>query len=205
MTRHLRFLVAASLIATALLNVGSMLLGPGLPTDPAGRLAALANAGASATASGLMFAFSQLPFAVGMIGLAVWLRPASSKLATTGGNLALLGAFGHAVWAGVMLLELVMAADEPNRAIHAELLADVESSPVFIPFLLFGLAGTVLGVLLISIALWRSRREPRWIAPTLWAFLVVEFVGSNVSDWATYLSGTLYAAALIALAVRLAS
>ena len=64
-----------------------------------------------------------------------------------------------------------------------------------------GLLGTVLGVLLLSIALFRSRTGPRWVGPVLWAFLVVEFVGSNLSEWASPVSVALYAVALGAIAL----
>lgn len=205
MTRQLRILTAASLVATALLSALWTVLEPAVFVDPADRLAAIAEAGTAATVSGLMFALAQLPFAVGLVGLAWWLRSSSRRLAIAGAVLAVVGAFGHTVWAGVMLLQVVMADDTPNRAVHAAVLTEADASPVFLPFIIAGLAGIVLGVLLLSIALWRSSREPRWVAPALWAFLLVEFVGTSFSDWASYASGLLYVAAFVALAVRIAT
>ncbi|GAA4431927.1 hypothetical protein GCM10023169_37040 [Georgenia halophila] len=203
MTQHLRILTAVALVATALLSLLWTLLEPPLPAE--GLLTALADGGTSVAASGLLFAFAQLLFAVGMVGLGCWLRSASPRLAATGASFGVLGAFGHTLWAGVMLVQIVMAADAANHDVHAALVADLEASLLFLPFSMLGLAGTVLGVLLLSIALWRSRRAPRWAAPALWAFLLVEFVGTSLSDWATYVSGVLYLAAFAALAARIAT
>lgn len=200
MNRHLRILAAASLVATAALSLLWTLLAPEFHADPAAQLAGIADAGTPATLSALGFVVSQLPFAVGLVLLAAWLRPASPRLATTGGVLALLGAFGHTVVGGAMLLQPLMASTPTHRDAYAVLLGDMESWPPMLPFFASGLLGTVLGLLLLSIAHLRSRRSPRWVAPALWGFLVLEFVGSNLSEYATYLGGVLYLAALGGLA-----
>lgn len=203
MTRHLRLLVAAHLAATVLLSALWTLTEPAFAGEHADWLASMADAQARTRISGMAFVLAQLPFMVGMAGLALWLRP--SRLAKVGGVLAVLGGFGHAVYGGVMLSQTVMAADETNRAVYAELLADLQDAPVLLPFMALGLLGTVFGILLLSIAWWRSRTQPRWVAPLLWAFLLLEFVGSNVSDWAMHLAGLLYVVALGAAAVRVAT
>jgi hypothetical protein len=201
MTKNTRLLVAVSLAATALLSMFSNVTAPDFSGGRDDLLASIADGGTLVTLSATAFVLAQLPFVVGMVGLARWLQP--SRLATVGGVLAVLGGFGHAVFGGVMLSQVVMAADEPNRAVYAGLLDDLEGAPVLIPFMALGLLGTVLGILLLSIAWWRAHSEPRWVAPLLWAFLLVEFVGSNLSEWASYLSVLLYAVALGSIAVRL--
>lgn len=201
MTHNLRRLAAACLAATALLSMISNVTAPDFSGDYDDLLTSMAEGGGLVQLSGLTFVLAQLPFVVGMVGLARWLQP--SRLATVGGVLAVLGGFGHAVYGGVMLSQTVMAADGENRGVYAGLLGDLEGAPVLIPFMAAGLLGTVLGILLISIAWWRSRCEPRWAAPVLWAFLLVEFVGSGISEWAAYLSVLLYVAALGAVALRL--
>lgn len=201
MTRHTRLLVATCLVATALLSTYSNVTSPDFSGGYEELLASIAEGGVLVALSGFAFVLAQLPFVVGMVGLARWLQ--RSRLATVGGVLAVLGGFGHAVYGGVMLAQVVMAGDEPNRAVHVDLMADLEGAPVLIPFMAAGLIGTVLGVLLLSIAWWRARTEPRWAAPVLWAFLLVEFVGSNLSEWAAYLSVLLYAVALGAMAARI--
>jgi hypothetical protein len=64
-----------------------------------------------------------------------------------------------------------------------------------------GLLGTVLGLLLLTIGLWRTRAVPTWIPAALGLFLVTEFVGSAITDWAAYASSVLYLAAFTGLAV----
>ena len=201
MTLDSRRFVAASLVVTALLSTLWTVTEPDLSGDHADWLGSMAEAGGRVKISGLAFVLAQLPFIVGMAGLARWLRP--SRLAAVGGVLAVLGGFGHAVYGGVMLTQTVMAEDRSNLDVYAGLLERLEGEPTLLPFMVAGLLGTVLGVLLLSIAWWRSRTAPRWVAPTLWAFLVVEFVGVNLSEWATYLSVLLYLVALCAIATRL--
>lgn len=200
MNRHLRILAAVSLVATAVLSLLWTLLAPEFHDDPAAQLAGLADAGTPATLSALSFVVSQLPFAVGLVLLATWLHPASPRLATVGGALALLGAFGHTVVGGTMLLQPLMASTPSHGEAYAALLGDVASWPPMLPFFASGLLGTVLGILLLSIAHLRSHRSSRWVAPALWGFLVLEFVGSSLSEYATYLGGVLYVAALGGLA-----
>jgi hypothetical protein len=69
-------------------------------------------------------------------------------------------------------------------------------------FSVVGLAGTVVGLLLLSIGLFRGHVGPRWAGPALWAFLVVEFVGTSMSGSASYLSGLLFLSAFLALALE---
>jgi hypothetical protein len=201
MTKNSRLLAAVSLAATALLTTVWTLTEPEISGDLDARLATLAEAGGRAQVSGLAFVLAQLPFLVGMAGLARWLQP--SRLATVGAVFAVLGGFGHAVYGGVILAQTVMAADRANASVYAGLLEDLEATPALVPFMAFGLLGTVIGVLLLSIAWWRSRTEPRWVAPLLWAFLVVEFVVINFSAWAAYLSTLLYLLALGTMALRI--
>lgn len=203
MNRHLRSLVAVCLVTTAAMSLAWTLLAPAFHSDPGDQLRALADAGSTASISGLAFVLSQLPFAVGMVGLAVWLYPSSPRLATAGGALAGLGAFGHTVVGGTTIMQLEMASTSQHRDSYAALLGDITDSPLMVPFFAFGLLGTVLGVLFLAIAHFRSHLQPRWVGPALWAFLLLEFIGSNLSDWASYLGGVLYLAALVALASSL--
>jgi hypothetical protein len=95
-----------------------------------------------------------------------------------------------------------MAADHQNRTAHALVLQDIESGPG-VPFMAMGLLGTVLGILLLAIGLWRAKVTPRWVALALAAFLLVAFAGSAVSDRAEQLSLLLYLSALAALAATI--
>ena len=66
-----------------------------------------------------------------------------------------------------------------------------------------GLLGTVIGLVLLGIALFRSRVVPRWIPVALWLFIFTEFVLTNFSDWASPAAALLYVAAFTGIAVQL--
>ncbi len=202
MNRNSRLLVAAGLAATALLTMLWVLTEPDLSGGYDDWLASIAEAGGRARLSAAAFVLAQPAFAVGMAGLARWLQP--SRLATVGGVLAVISGFGHSVYGGVMLSQTVMAADRANVSVYAGLMEDLQAAPTLIPFMAMGLLGMVLGILLLSIAWWRARAEPRWLAMLLWSFLLLEFLGSGLSHWAGYLAGLLYAVALGVAAVRVA-
>jgi hypothetical protein len=190
---------ALGLVTSAVLLAGSAVTQPQLTGGAAGKLAAIASAGAPADLSAVLFAVAQLPFLLGMLGVGALLRPGSRRLAGIGTGLAVAGAFGHALFGGVSLTYLVMARESAGQPAYARLVTDIESSPVMLVSVV-GLAGTVVGLLLLSIALFRAAVGPRWIGPVVWAFLVVEFVGGTLSDFASYLSSVLLVVAFLALA-----
>lgn len=192
---------AIGLVTTALLMVVSTLLAPEFPAEFEQRLAAIDVAGTPGAVSAIAFVLAQLPFLVGVLGIGHLLRERAPILANLGTSLAVIGAFGHSVFGGVSLTYLAMAST-PDRAASAALLESIESGPV-IAFMIMGLLGTVLGILLLAIGLWRARVAPRWVGPLLGAFLVVEFAGSAVSDWSSSLSAVLYLAAFVTLAATI--
>ena len=194
-----RTVAATGLVVAAAAATGSNLLQPPFPDGYAARLAAIHDAGATAAASAALFTAAQLPMLAAVLGIAHLLRRGAPLLSNVGGSLAVLGAFGHAVLGGIALVTVAMAGDPAHRTAYAALWADVESSPVML-FAVAGLVGTVLGLLLLSIGLWRSAVVPRWIPLLLWAFLVLEFVGTNLSDYAGYVSGLCFLAAFAGLA-----
>jgi hypothetical protein len=194
-----RTIAAAALVATPLLSAISVVLQPDLGSDSAGRLAALS--GALPAVSAVAFLLAQLPAMVAFLALGHVLRDSARRLSLWGVCLGVLGAFGHTVFGGMSMLELVMAGDALHRPAYAGLLDSVQASPVML-FSAIGLVGTVAGTLLISVALWRSRFGPRWVSPALWAFLLVEFLLASAMPYARYLSPVLMLAAYVALAVE---
>lgn len=201
LSRPVRLLGAGSLVAAALLMLVSVLLQPEFGGDPVETLVAIDGAGAGAAVSVTTFALAQLPFTVGAVVVAVLCLAGAPRAARIGGTLAVLGGFGHTVFAGVGLSQLAMAGS-PERVAMGDVVTAIESGPAVV-FMAMGLLGTVFGLLLLGVALYRSRTVPRWVPVTLWAFLLVEFVGTNVSDWASPAAGALYVAALGGLAVEL--
>ncbi len=199
MNRSVRLLAAGSLCLTAVLSLVSVLLAPEFVADPVDLLAVIDEAGGIAVVSALAFGLAQLPFLVGVVAVAALAHRRAPRTAWAGGVLAVLGGFGHAVFAGVNLTWLAMSADAANREALAGVVTRVESGPAVV-FMAAGLLGTVLGLLLLGVALFRSRAVPRWVPVALWAFLATEFVLSNLTAWAAPLAGLLYLAAFVALA-----
>ena len=202
-SRPARIVTATCLIATALLSVVSLLTQPSFAGDTADRLASVEEGGASAAVSIMAFTLSQLPFAIAVVGVALFVGVRARRTAIAGGVLGLLGAFGHTVFGGFGLTQLAMAPSG-QRAAMAEVVEEVESGPAAV-FMGVGLLGTVLGLLLLGIALFRSRAVPRWIPVAMWGFLVIEFVGTNLSEWASPAAGILYVAATGGLAMQVLS
>lgn len=198
-SRFHRFTVAAGLLLAALLSLVWTGLQPPFPDGYAARLAAIDEAGTSAAVSAAVFVVSQLPMLIAVLGIAQLVRRGAPILARVGAALAVLGVFGHAVFGGINLVTVQMADDAGNREVYAGLLERVESSPAML-FAAAGLLGTVLGFVVLALGLWRSRAVPRWVPCLLWAFVVVEFVGTSLSDYATYVSGVAFLIAFGALA-----
>lgn len=195
-----RAAAATGLVSTAVIMAVATVLSPEFPSGYADRLAAIEAGGTGALVSGYAFTLAQLPFLAGVLGVGHLLRTRSPRLSNLGTTLAVVGIFGHAVHGGVTAMQVEMAADTAHRDAHAAILEALESGPAVI-FMAMGLLGTVLGVLLLSIGLFRAQVGPRWIGPALWAFLVVEFAGSAVSDWSLHLAGLLFTVSLGALGV----
>ena len=202
MSRPVRILAAASLVATAVLSAVSVLLQPEFAADPAARLAGIAAAGTPATVSMMTFALSQLPFLVAVVAIGLLVRPRAPRLAWTGGVLACLGGFGHTVFGGIALAYLALSGDAAHRPTLGAVVTRIEAGPAQL-FMAMGLLGTVLGLLLLGVALFRSRAVPRWVPVALWAFLVVEFAGSGISAWSAPASGLLFVASFGGVALEL--
>lgn len=192
-------LVAArtALVLGPVLAGVSVILQPDLTGSAADRLDAMRTGVAAVSA--VAFLLGQLPLLVAFLAIGRLLLSRAPRLSAWGTALAVLGCFGHTVFGGLSLGYLMMARDEAHRGVQAGLLDRIDGSPVMV-FAALGLVGTVLGTLLLSIGLFRSSTGPVWVGPALWAFLVVEFVGSSISRYASYLSVLLLGAAFVAIA-----
>jgi hypothetical protein len=192
-------LAAAALLSSGALMAASNLVQPTFTGGAAQKLDAIESDPLRAGLSAVLFTVGQLPFLVAVVAIAGLVHARSPRLAGTGATLGVLGAFGHALFGGASLTYLLMAGDEAHRAQLSHLVERIESSPVMLTSVV-GLLGTVLGLLALSIALFRTRVGPRWVGPVLWLFLLVEFVGSAVSHAAVIVSALLFLVAFIALA-----
>lgn len=201
-TSFRRTIAAMCLLATALLSVLSVVLAPEFVSGGREQLDAIDDAGATATISLFAFVLAQLPFLGAVLGVAHLLRERAPVLSSLGAALGVVGGFGHAVYGGAQLVSVTMVAEGGNREPYGAVLDEFQSSPAM-AFAAMGLLGTVLGVLLLAIGLWRSRVGPRWVPAALGAFLVVEFVGASITEWASVLAGAMYLAAFTALALTI--
>ena len=198
-----RTVAVLSLLGAVVTSAAWTLTMPPFPSGYVERLAAIDAAGTGGVVSAVFFPVSQLFMLGAVLGIAHLVRRGAPLLSNLGASLGVVGVIGHCVWGGVGLMMLRMAADEPNRAVHAALIEDLESTP-FMLFAASGLVGTVLGFLLLSIGLFRSRAVARWIPVLMWAFLVVEFAGTALSEYATYVSTLALAIAFVAIARHVA-
>ncbi len=195
-----RLAARAALVISPVIAGVSVILQPDLSGSTSERLAAMGHAPAAVSA--VAFLLSQLPLLIGILAIGRLLLPRAPRLSAWGTALGVLGCFGHTVFGGTSLLYLMMARDESHRAVQTDLFDHIQNSPVML-FSLIGLAGTVVGLLLLGIGLFRTRTGPVWVGPAIWAFLVVEFVGTAMSSYASYLSVLLLGAAFVAIAALL--
>ncbi len=189
-----RATVAVSLVGGITLGVVGLLLQPAFADDPSEYVRVLADSPTAGIALQL-FAFSQVFWAIGLIGLAHAASHRARVTSVIGAVLGGLGAFGHAVFAGASLVGLAMAeyavaAGDPEAALAA---AEATQGGAFTPFLACGLLGTVLGVVFVAIATLRARTAPLWVPIAMFGWVAVEFVLSNFlsGEWMTYASGVL--------------
>ena len=143
---------------------------------------------------------AQLPFIIAVLGVAHLAGIRAPIIAMVGGTIAVIGGFGHAVFVGTQLLQLPMAADTANHAVYAALL-DGGMPLALLILLMCGTVGTVLGLVLLGVALLRAKVGPRWVPFAIWLWVVIEFVGTNITVWASLASGLLYLGILGTLAV----
>ncbi len=197
-----RTAAAAGLVLAAVLMVVAMGTDVSFSGEPDEVLAGMDAAGGRAWLSAITYTLAQLALIAGLLGVAHLLRARTPRLSNLGGSLAVLGAFGHTVHAGGVLLIVSMAQGDADRGALVTALDEYRSSPAGL-FSALGLLGTVLGLLLLTIGLWRSGVGPRWVPAALAAFLVVEFLGAAITPRASAIGGVLYLASFSALAATI--
>ncbi len=177
--------VVICLVLAPCLMLVSSALQPPFVASYVDRLADIDQSGAAAWVSNVLFILTQVPMLVAFLGIAHLLRGHSPRLAGVTAVLGVLATFGEAVMGGTGLVYLTMAGDAENRELFAGVWEQMESSPVML-FAMFGFGGTVLTLVLLSIGLFRSRIVPRWVPVLVWLYLVLEFFGSNLTEYASY-------------------
>lgn len=196
-SRSRRLAAQVALVAGPLLAGASVVTQPDLGGSAQQQLATIATS-PLAPFSAAVFAISQLAFLLAAAAIGRMVSDGAPRLSAWGTALAVLGAFGHSVYGGVMLMFVTMGREPAHRATYAALLDRVQSSPLMM-FSVVGLVGTVVGLVLLGAGLVRSHTGPRWAGPALWAFVVVEFAGGAISSSASYVSTALLLVAFLPL------
>jgi hypothetical protein len=196
-----RLTTAVCLVAAAALSVLYVLTAPLAGPDLEAYLGRIADAGPSAAISMQAYLWSQPALAIGVLGVAFLLRARMPILAPVSAALVVLGTFGHAAYAGIGLLQVAAAADADAHA-QAASVFERAIGGVAAPAALVGAGGTVLGVILLGIALMRVRGGFGWIGIVLVAWVLVEFAGTGLTEWAKVPSAVLLAVGFTSLAIR---
>jgi len=190
---------AVALIAAPLLAVASRFVyRPTSGNQPAKLLTALHDGHGRALLGTVLFVASGLPFAIAALGIGHMLRGRFPKLSSIGASLAVLGAFSDSIASAFTIVYVQMSRDPAHTTAYAAVIKQADKIEGL--FSILGILGTVVGLLLLSIGLFRSRIGHRWVGPLLWAFLLLEFIGSGTSASIGLASVTLALIAYWALA-----
>lgn len=206
LTRFRRGALLLSLVLAPVLMLISSALQPPFVEGYVDRLNDIHEAGAGAWAANSLFIATQVPMLVVIVGIAHLVWTQTPRLAAAAIVLGVIATFAEAVMGGTGLVYLTMAPDADNREVFAGVWESMESSPVML-YAMLGFGGTVLTLILLSIALFLSRVVPRWVPGLVGAFLLLEFFGSDLSAYASYAAALCLLVAFMAIArhVRQAS
>ncbi len=199
-----RRLAVAGLVVGAGLNTAEAVLGQFLPARPESIEDQLRLVAEHSTLYGVRTVLGTLAVPFMVIGFLAAARLLADRARRTGLTVGTLLAAGMWGFVGIHLMGLLQlpasGVADPGGA--AAVLEAAQSSPVLgAMFMLPFLAGTVLGLLVLSIGLLRTGAVPRWI-PAVWlAFLLLDFsvgaVGPVDPHW-LFLAGAVGLAAHIA-------
>lgn len=196
----LRWTTAVALVLAAVTTVVSVPLTPDFSGPPADWLAAIAAEPAAGWSFHLFIA-AQLFIAVGVVGVAAQISPRAPRLAFVAATLLVLSCFAHAVTGGVQVMLLHLAPRSDMHAVMGAAIGELFGSVQLVPYLMLGVAGLVLGMILLGVALLKARFGPRWLGAAPILFVVAEFGLSALSEWAFHVAGALFAVTFIGLAL----
>lgn len=187
-----RTLAGLCLIAAPVAGLAATVVAPPAALDIGERLAIVAEYSTRFLASNLLALLLQILLVPALLGLLHLLKGRGVVLGHIGGGLALAGVFGYM---GVLATEFVLLEmAEGGRQEMIALAERVYGSVGFGIFLLLFLFGLLLGLLILSVALWRARIVPIWAAACIALASVLDFVASTstvavVLAWILLLTG----------------
>lgn len=143
-----------------------------------GLVAAVAAEPGRIQATALLVLLAAVLFVPALVGIAHLVRGRGVVLVHLGAALTLVGAVGHAVFAG---FQIVLSGALSSGVDPAQLEAMAEDVPNagFAAVLLIFLGGFLPGLLLVAAALWRSRAVPAWMPLGPVALVATDFLPTD--------------------------
>ncbi len=171
---------ATALVAAPVAGLVTTLVWPRTPLDPAERLAILADAAERTQAAHILNLLTILLFIPAVAGMYRLLQRRRRRAAMIGSSLVAAGLVG---WSGVLALssaELQVArnADGASALAAAE---SLPSSPVAVAMTAMFLLCTFGGLLVLTIALWRSGVTPGWVPAAVALAVVGDMAASTLT------------------------
>jgi hypothetical protein len=130
-------------------------------------------------------------------------RRGAPRLAIVGGAVAFVGWLGGLISLGGSDVLLYRAAQLPDRSIATGLVKSVVGDPGFVVPEAAFIIGHLVGMLLLGIALWRSRVVPAWVAGLVGIGPIVHLAVHDLSGAVDAAAYGLVAIGMIACAVTL--
>jgi hypothetical protein len=175
--RFNRTVLGGSMIGAALTMLGASLVWPAIKSDEAAQLAVIAQHPARYYLCTILILASSMLLVPAIIGLMRMSAERSPRLTNIGGTLSILGALIAVGDSASQLVIWQMAARGADRAQMAALLHRFDNvAGSSIVFSIGGLS-IVIGMVLLSIALYRSQTVPAWAAGGVLAGTVLNIVG----------------------------
>jgi len=175
--RFNRTVFGGSMIGAALLMLGASLVWPAIKSDESAQLTVIAQHPARYYLCTILILASSMLLVPAIIGLMRMSADRSPRLTHIGGTLSILGALVAVGDSASQLVIWQMAAHGADRAQMAALLHRFDTvAGASIVFTIGGLA-VVIGMALLSIALYRSRTVPAWAAAGVEAGIVLNIAG----------------------------
>ena len=155
-----RLVAVCLLVAPLLIGVGQLITGDVYDDDEVTLLTNIASDETRVYVGNLVSIAGAFCLPLGILGMVHLVRVRKRVFGTIAGAIALFAAFGMpGTWLAGSIVEYI-AAQQPDKAAMAALLADMESDaaiPVFLVWISF-----MLGTLLLGIGLILARSVPRW-------------------------------------------
>jgi hypothetical protein len=162
---------------------------------------------ASHSGAALVSNFFLLPLILlvpAMVYAARLARPGAPKLAFFGGGLAALGWLAGLMSIGAGQIALYQGSKLADEAGAAALIERMNGDPVFGALVGIFVVGHVIGMIVLGVALWRSRAVARWAAGLFIAYPILHFAAHQTSSAVDTVAGVILLVSAAAIAVRIA-